>query len=168
MLARVLAALVILACACDSKPEAKPALPALRSVAGRGMPWAAPLAERPPWPAVVTVTPDPRDPREHIRGLGGLARIRDAQFIVIEEPGEDRGTCPGLYKESGSGGLTLVDRVTSWSRLTAFEARTGKKLGQKKLSGPRPSCPSSTFDLRVVGNRPDDHAIEAWLSTLKR
>lgn len=141
--------------------------PALRSVAGRGMPWAAPLAERSPWPAVVTVIPDPRDPREHVRGLGGLARIRDAQIIVIDEPGEDGGACPGLYKESGGGGLTQVRRVTLWSRLTAFEARTGKKLGQKKLSGTRPSCPSSTWEIRIVGTPPDDRAIEAWLSTLK-
>ncbi len=140
--------------------------PELRKVAGSGIPWAAPLAARPPRPSLVTVVPDPRDPREHLRGLAGLTRIRDAQVIVIEEPGEDGGVCPGLYKESGGGGLTQVYRATLWSKLTAFEARTGVKLGQKKFSGTRPTCPSSTWESRIVGAPPDDKAIEAWLSTL--
>lgn len=141
--------------------------PMLRKVAGSGVPWAAPLAEGPPRPALVTVIPDPADPREHLRGLGGLARIRDAQIIVIEEAGEDGGVCPGLYRESDSGGTTQVYRATLWSKVTAFEARTGARLGQKKFSGTRPTCPSSTWESRIVGAPPDDKAIEAWLTTLK-
>ena len=140
--------------------------PALRAGAGGGLAWSAPLAGAPPWPAILTELPAGSDPRERLRALGGLTKVRDAQIVVIAESGEDGGQCPGLYRDERGDRMTIY-RATPWSRVVAFEARTGKEMGRTKLMGKRRPCPSSTWEPRVDGDPPDDRAIEKWLATLK-
>jgi hypothetical protein len=135
----------------------------LDAVAKTPLPWAA---ERQPGPGrPILVAGDTK-----LTAANGLTRLRDAEIVVVRRYKERSESCPFAYQDS-DGNYTFGVRFHYSAELTAYEARTGKKLADKKFRGKPPGpCPRKvTSDIGhvvVLGDKPDENEITAWLATL--
>ena len=138
---------------------------------GTALEWAAPLQRGAgPRPGLLV---GGGDYSRTITGINGLKRVGDAEIIVLREEGSSSIESCGPYGYM----YTYVQRMRSFAKLEAFEAKTGKSLGKQTINGGMPRYCRETEMIQtwngmptggsIYGDDPPPQKITDWIAGLK-